>query len=138
MSEKVAKRLRRHDMEAQHFFIGLRSFVYGWIGGKLRLDYPTHDGQQIFQLCRQVIEHQWQQEPISQVQITALDPRLNRRQLDLFVEYDEHREQINQVSDQINQRYGEFSIAPARLLGRSSMPNVIAPSWKPYGHRQTV
>ena len=34
--------------------------------------------------------------------------------------------------------YGEFALAPARLLNRSSMPNVIAPAWKPYGHRQTL
>jgi nucleotidyltransferase/DNA polymerase involved in DNA repair len=28
--------------------------------------------------------------------------------------------------------------ARARLLNRSSMPNVIAPAWKPFGHRQTL
>ena len=40
--------------------------------------------------------------------------------------------------DKVNARYGEFALAPARLLQRSSMPNVIAPAWKPYGHRQTI
>jgi DNA polymerase-4 len=40
--------------------------------------------------------------------------------------------------DQVNQRYGEFILAPARLLNRSDMPNVIAPAWKPEGHRQTI
>jgi DNA polymerase-4 len=40
--------------------------------------------------------------------------------------------------DEVNRRYGEFALAPARLLGRSSMPNVIAPAWKPHGHRQTI
>jgi len=40
--------------------------------------------------------------------------------------------------DAINQRYGEFALAPARLLNRSDMPNVIAPAWKPHGHRRTV
>jgi DNA polymerase-4 len=40
--------------------------------------------------------------------------------------------------DAINQRYGEFALTPARLLNRSSMPNVIAPAWKPFGHRKTV
>ena len=45
---------------------------------------------------------------------------------------------VNGVMDSINERYGEFTLAPARLLNRSSMPNVIAPAWKPYGHRQTI
>ena len=45
---------------------------------------------------------------------------------------------VNAVMDAVNQRYGELALAPARLLNRSSMPNVIAPAWKPYGHRQTL
>ena len=47
-------------------------------------------------------------------------------------------QQLNGVMDSINERYGEFTLAPARLLNRSSMPNVIAPAWKPTGHRQTI
>ena len=101
-------------------------------------EFPTDDGQVIYQLCRQIIHQQWQQEPVSQVQVTALDPRLNTRQLDLFESFQGEREQVNHVTDDINQRYGEFTLAPARLLDRSSMPNVIAPAWKPYGHRQTI
>ena len=51
---------------------------------------------------------------------------------------DEVRQEINTVMDAVNRRYGEFVLAPARLLNRSSMPNVIAPAWKPSGHRQTI
>ncbi|MDZ4263862.1 MAG: hypothetical protein U1B30_16230 [Pseudomonadota bacterium] len=40
--------------------------------------------------------------------------------------------------DAINQRYGEFTVASGTLLNRSKMPNVIAPAWKPHGHRQTI
>jgi hypothetical protein len=42
------------------------------------------------------------------------------------------------VMDNINKRYGEFTLARANLLKRSDMPNVIATAWKPYGHRQTI
>jgi DNA polymerase-4 len=45
---------------------------------------------------------------------------------------------VNAAVDDINQRYGEFTLAPARLLQRSSMPNVIAPAWKPSGLRKTI
>ncbi|MGK0298717.1 MAG: hypothetical protein ACI9XC_002340, partial [Gammaproteobacteria bacterium] len=45
---------------------------------------------------------------------------------------------LNRVMDNINKRYGEFTLARANLLNRSDMPNVIAPAWKPYGHRQTI
>jgi len=45
---------------------------------------------------------------------------------------------LHQAMDAINDRYGEFTLSPARLLQRSDMPNVIAPAWKPDGHRQTI
>jgi DNA polymerase IV len=138
MSEKLGARLRRHAMEAQHFFVGLRSLSYGWIGAQVKAIYPTQDGNQIYQLCVEVINDTWRQQPVCQVQVTALDPKSAKLQLDFFQRFDVKRWQVNQVMDAVNQRYGEFSLMPARLLLRSAMPNVIAPAWKPYGHRQTI
>lgn len=137
MSEKVGARLRKHELEAQQFFIGLR-LGHDWIGEKLRLATPGNDGGAIFNLCRFVMENHWNGEAILQVQITALDPQPCRRQMDLFALHDEVEQQVNMVMDQVNERYGEFTLAPARLVKRSSMPNVIAPAWKPSGHRQTI
>ena len=62
----------------------------------------------------------------------------NGNQLELFDAMDDAQREVNGVMDAVNRRYGEFCIAPARLLNRSSMPNVIAPAWKPSGHRQTI
>ncbi|HUT39920.1 MAG TPA: DNA polymerase IV, partial [Gammaproteobacteria bacterium] len=75
---------------------------------------------------------------VHQVQVTALDPVPAGGQLELFDSEDEARREANEVMDAVNRRYGELVLAPARLLNRSSMPNVIAPSWKPFGHRQTI
>ena len=58
--------------------------------------------------------------------------------LSFFDVMDEDRQSLNRVMDKINERFGEFALAPATLLKRSDMPNVIAPSWKPDGHRRTV
>ena len=35
-------------------------------------------------------------------------------------------------------RRGAFTLTRAALMHRSDMPNIIAPAWKPYGHRQTI
>ena len=137
MSEKVATRLRRHQLEALTFFIGLRA-AEGWIGNRLHSTLPTSDGRQIMALCRQVIEQDWDGQGIHQVQVTALDPRNTGSQLELFHAVGNEQHEINTVMDKVNQRYGELALAPARLLNRSSMPNVIAPAWKPFGHRQTI
>lgn len=137
MSEKVAARLRRHRMQARRFFIGLRSRE-GWIGNKRQSPLPTSDGRLIIDLCRQVLRDDWHGEGIHQVQVTALEPVLANEQLELFAEDDIRRHLLHEVMDRINWRYGEFTLAPAPLLNRSTMPNVIAPAWRPDGHRQTI
>jgi DNA polymerase-4 len=137
MSEKVGARLRRHRLQARIFFIGLRT-VGGWVGGKLRCALPTDSGQEIMVLCRTVLEDIWRGQGVHQVQVTALDPAPAGSQLELFDAISGAQHEVHAVMDAINRRYGEFALAPARLLKRSSMPNVIAPAWKPFGHRQTL
>ena len=139
MSSKVAARMRRHDFVARTFWIGLRT-RQGWIGCKSRLIDFNNDQREIFQLCKTVLNLHWQGEGIHQVQITALDPQESETQMDMFshTEGKETQQKLNATLDDINTRYGELCVAPARLLGRSDMPNVIAPAWKPDGIRQTV
>jgi DNA polymerase-4 len=137
MCEKVAARLRRHDLEAQVYAIGLRARL-GWLGGRMRTATVTQDSRPLRALCRQVMRDCWRGEGIFQVQVTALDPRPARRQSELFGAASAGHDDVNRVMDAINRRYGEFTLAPGRLLNRSTMPNVIAPAWKPFGHRQTI
>ena len=136
MSEKVGTRLRRYDFQASHFYIALRT-AEGWLSTKPRLANPTQDERLIYGLCKSFVNEAWGGEGIHQVQITALDPHSLTGQLSLFGTNQDSLS-YHPVMDKINQRYGELSLAPARLLNRSSMPNVIAPAWKPFGHRQTI
>lgn len=137
MSEKLASRLRRHDMQAQHFYIGLK-IKEDWLSMSLRLSHPDNDASAIFKLCRYLILNRWKQQGVFQIQVTALDPQPAGQQLSLFEPQREEQQRRNNVMDNINQRFGELTLAPARLLNKSDMPNVIAPAWKPFGHRQTI
>ena len=138
MSEKLGARLRRHAMLARTFSLGLRTAEI-WLGLKMQSLLPCNDGQLIYGLCKEALDICWQGEGLYQVHVGALDPRPENGQLELFDEVDLPDHSIaNQVMDRINQRYGEFTVAPARLLNRSTMPNVISPSWKPFGHRETI
>lgn len=138
MCEKLGARLRQHQFHAQHFFAGLLSREVGWFGAKGRSIQATHDSKEIFELASFLIHEHWNGEPVSQIQVTALDPSREGMQLDLFTHANPKRDLMYSVLDEINQRFGEFAIAPASMLHRSQMPNVIAPAWKPYGHRQTI
>ena len=148
MCSKVGARLRRHDFEARSFWVGLRN-QQGWIGEKVRLPLFSNDHRRIFKRCQEALELAWRGEGIWQIQVTALDPRPVALQFDMFAndpnqahgqtpEQTALERQLHKAMDDINQRYGEFTLSPARLLQRSDMPNVIAPAWKPDGHRQTI
>ncbi|MCW8831429.1 MAG: DNA polymerase IV, partial [Gammaproteobacteria bacterium] len=140
MCSKVGARLRRHDFEARTIWFGLRS-EHDWLGEKIRLPFFCSDHRQIYHYCQQKLNCIWKGEGIWQIQVTALDPRPAAMQLDMFAQPAEQlsrSKQLHSAMDDINQRYGEFTLSPARLLDRSDMPNVIAPAWKPSGHRKTI
>ena len=138
MAEKLGARLRQHSLAAQRYFIGLRT-QNGWIGSnRLKTPFPTHDSRPVIELCNRMVYDCWQGEGVYQVQVSALDPRPAKGQKELFGEEEGRFHQLNQVMDEINHRYGEFTLTRASLMHRSDMPNVIAPAWKPYGHRQTI
>ena len=139
MCSKVGTRMRRHELEAKTFWTGFRS-DHGWLGAKSRLGECSNDQKLIYQLARMTLDTNWRGEGIHQLQVTALDPQPTALQMDLFSMNTAHKahQQLNCAMDDINERYGEMALAPARLLNRSEMPNVIAPAWKPDGLRQTI
>ena len=92
----------------------------------------------IFALCRRALDEAWEGEGIHQVQVTALDPRPSSQQIEMFAPNRDRRRLLHAAIDRVNDRFGSLALAPARLLGRSDMPDVIAPAWKPTGHRRTV
>jgi DNA polymerase-4 len=139
MCEKVAARLRRYDMQAGQLYLGLRLEASGETLDQLFvLPYGTPDGTRLFGLARQFLRQRWCGGAVTHVQVTAAELRPASGQLDLFPEGDNRGTRRSSAIDRINLRYGEFAIAPATLLGRSTMPNVIAPAWRPDGHRQHI
>ena len=75
---------------------------------------------------------------MTHVQITATDLKNAGAQLDLFAPTDARNLRRFGAVDSINLKYGEFTVTPATLLARSTMPNVIAPAWRPDGLRQHI
>lgn len=136
MAEKVAARMRCFHYQAETFFIAVKT-DHGWLKTKANAGFYTDDGKLIYQLCEAFLIYYWKGQGVSQVQVTALAPRQGK-QFDLFHQDNGQRQQVNAAMDKVNQRYGELTLAPARLLDKSKMPNVIAPAWKPYGHRKTI
>ncbi len=139
MCEKVAGRLRRFDMQAGRLYIGMRCQDSGdMFETARRLPYGTPNGKEFFVLAEQFVNARWQGEAITHVQVTATHLKNSSGQLELFAPDDVLVAQRFRALDRINDKYGEFTVAPATILDRSEMPNVIAPAWRPTGHRQHI
>jgi DNA polymerase-4 len=137
MSETVALRLRRHGLQALCFGVGIGTGD-GWIGAEYRAVLPTDDGHTINVFCADLLARRWSGQGAYQVAVQALDPRQSGDQHDLFAPPPERQTQVNAVMDRINDKYGRWTLMPARMLNKSATPDVISPSWKPSGHRQTI
>ncbi len=139
MCEKVAARLRRYELQAGRLYVGLRCPELGdSLGETYALAWGAPDGRRLFGHARQFLAQHWHGETVTHVQVTASDLRSTGAQLDLFAPAGEGDARRANAVDRINLKYGEFTVAPATLLGRSSMPNVIAPAWRPDGLRQHI
>ncbi|MBI3547168.1 MAG: DNA polymerase IV, partial [Gammaproteobacteria bacterium] len=148
MCEKVAARLRCYDMQVGQLFVGMRletpnknspaREVPNDIGQAFVLPYGPADGRHFFKLAQQLLREQWRGAAVTHVQVTAWQLRSVSGQLELFCADDSRAVDRFDAIDRINTRYGEFTVTPATLLERSTMPNVIAPAWRPDGHRQHI
>ena len=137
MAEKIGARLRLNQLQAQHFAFGLRT-KEEWIHSRTKALANTDDGSLIYRLARFFFEQKWDGRGVYQVHILAMDPKPADGQHDLFVADEPQRRKVFQVVDAVNHRYGEFTLCKAPLIKRTAMPNVIAPAWKPTGHRDTL
>jgi DNA polymerase-4 len=139
MCEKVAARLRRLDTQTGRLYVGLRyASPDAGIETVLPVAHGASDGKRFFGVAAAFFRARWRGEAVIQVQVTATHLRNVSGQLELFTPDEVRALHRFGAVDRINRRYGEFTVAPATLLGRSSMPNVIAPAWRPDGHRQTI
>ncbi len=112
---------------AFRIFAGLLNRDIGWFGGKSRTVTPTNDSKTIFELASFLLDQHWSGEPVGQIQVTALDPNDTGFQYDLFQRETPQAATLYQALDDINERFGEFTIAPAPLLHRSKSLTLLPP-----------
>ena len=136
MAHKLGERLRANRLVAPRFLFGLRLYR-GWLKATLKATLPSDDELVIYRLGASWMGREWHGQGIWQVHIIALEPR-QANQPDLFQRKKPGRQRRHHLMDQVNGRFGPLTIASARLLNRSSAPDVISPAWKPEGHRRSL
>jgi DNA polymerase-4 len=138
MSNKLSSRLRQSNYESNIFLVAIK-IKAGWVKKKIRIEQSTSDQKEIFNICLFYLNLFDENIGIFQVQVTALSPKRKNIQNDIFSQRNNKNITLEKVLDNINDKFGSDAIKPARLLSDSTdSPDVIAPAWRPSGHRKSV
>ena len=136
MCIKVSKRLRDNRYVSNIFIIALR-VKDGWLSKKYKISKYTHHDKDIFELCLMLINSFCiKRNGIYQVQVTAINLRPENVQKDLFIDDQNNINSIDYVIDDVNNKFGNLTLRPARLSTGLETPDVISPSWRPQGFKK--
>lgn len=120
LSEKTGRRLRRHGSFARgaQLWLLYNDGTYWHKSEKTRnIIYSTHD---VYAAMQRIFNKQPEAKPVAKlgVSVFALEPT-HPEQLELFDTAVTKQRQIAQSVDVMNDRYGEFTLIPARMMNMS-------------------
>ena len=134
LSEQVARRLRRKHYKGKTVSLVIRFPDFSHFSQQKTIKEFIDDAREIYQTALSLLE---------QINIETLGVRLvgvsvsnlikGVGQLSLFRE--EWREQmLLEAMDEVNDRYGEFTLTWGRLLDKVKTTNILSPAWRPEKH----
>ena len=139
MAFKLSCRLQQHNLWAQKIWIGITA-GHVHTGIEFPLQVGANDYPLMQKLVDIVLQECWRPNTVyKKIQITATE-LCRHRQNDLFngkCKQHIRQESLDSTLARINEKFGFSTLRPASLKALSS-PDVIAPSWQPSGHRQTI
>lgn len=116
--EKMSRRLRKAGFKARgvHLGIGYRDHTF-WHRG-MSLESYVFDSRDIYKLMYYLLKRAPYRKPIREIGVTCFDLSKSESgsQLELFSDV-EKKERLNQAVDGVNDKYGNFTIRPASLIG---------------------
>lgn len=101
--------------EQKHGWLASRSFSAGWFGHRT-LKHYIDDGREFFDICMQIASH-WNVDSVRFCGVTlAMLQKKEYLSTPLF-KTDRNRQQILRTIDNVNSKYGDYTVYPAGLLG---------------------
>lgn len=116
LSDALASRLRRHNLQSRTVAIKLRYGDFTTTTRQTTLDEPTDAGPVIYARTLALFEEAWDRRPVRLVGVSAANLCQPARQLRLFEQEDQRRAQLDAALDRIRERFGEQAIQRASLL----------------------
>jgi len=130
LSEQVGRRLRRDSLAGRTVSLVLRYADFSTFIKQHSLKNYIDDGLRIYQVGIKLFKELYQ--PPRLVRLLGISVSGLVRDLKQMTAFENSRAgSLFGSLDAVNDKYGEFSVARARLQERTSAPRVISPSWRP-------
>lgn len=116
LSEKTGRRLRKHDYQASGVFLGLAFENNSWWGKSRKSKAPIYSTQDIYFNLMRLLRLADLQARVTHINIAAFGVTpATPFQLGLFDGTRLDAKSLAVASDKVNDRYGEFTLAPALM-----------------------
>ncbi len=123
LSEKVGRRLRRANLTAGGIYLTVGFEGYRFFAHRQKVKERIYATQQIHREAMKMLNSIDIVSRVTNISVTVYDLKdLRYKQLNLFIPSEADLYSIANASDEVNDRYGEFTITPARM---ANMQDVI-------------
>ena len=119
LTELVAQRLRRHQRKGRTVNVKIRFAGFHTITRSITLDAATHSTSELWQAASQLITHALSERKFAVrligMGVSNIDSH-DEQQMSLFQSDDKHSD-LDEIADQINQRFGGRAVRRGRNVG---------------------
>jgi DNA polymerase-4 len=135
LSEKVGRRLRRGGYQGRTVTLTLRYADFRTFSRRKRLQHAVKHGLDIHATAASLMREITLEQPVRLVGVSVSDLDHAGDQFPLF-DYDRRKESLSEVMDDINDRFGDFTVTRGTLAVRERHERIISPAWRPGGTRE--
>ncbi|MBI5888480.1 MAG: DNA polymerase IV [Deltaproteobacteria bacterium] len=132
LSEMVCARARRHGLKGRKVSLTLRYPDFFTFTRQTTLSAPTNDTRAVYNAAKGILAAIRLRSAIRLLGVCVSGIVKNPRQIPLF-EDERKREELLSAMDEVNGRFGGFTLTWGSLLESGEQPWVISPSWRPEG-----
>jgi DNA polymerase-4 len=135
LSEKVGRRLRRGGYSGRTVSLTIRYADFHTFSRQKRLNHLVSHGLDIHAAAIAILEGLTLEQPIRLIGVSVSGLDRQMLQVPLFEE-ERRRKFTAEAMDDINDRYGDFTVTWGTLVERYRHERVISPAWRPGGDRE--
>jgi DNA polymerase-4 len=135
LSEKVGRRLRRGRYSGRTVTLTLRYADFHTFSRRRRLRRVVSHGLDIYAAASGILHELRLDQAVRLVGVSVSGLERDMAQMPLFID-ERKRTFIAEAMDEINDRYGGFTVTWGTLAERYQHERIISPAWRPTGDRQ--